>query len=137
MARLAELARLAARHHDGQVVQLAAQRLLRGPRGAQEVLDDEEGAPDVGAVGPLPQVQGHVPDGVRGALVRDAGVGDEDVDRTETSPGLLEAGADRFLIGDVAGHGVQAGMLLSVLEGDLDGAEVVCGDVASLVYEGR
>lgn len=134
VSRLAELAGLAARHHDGQVLQLAAQRVLRIASGAQEVLDGEEGAADVGAVRPLPQVQGQVPDGVLAALVRDAGVGDEDVDGAEASPGLLEAGADRFLVGDVAGHGVQAGMLLAVLEGGLDGTEVVRGDVASLVY---
>jgi len=69
------------------------------------VFDCEESAPDVDAVDFLPGFQGQFPDIGVGAFVCDSGVGAEDVDGAVAFDGLVDAGGDGGLVGDVALEG--------------------------------
>lgn len=95
---LAELAALASRYHDSQVLELLAGTVLVGLGGEQEVLDRQVGPANIDAVDILPCLQRQLPDARMRGFVRDTGIGAEDVDRPILLDSFLYTSQDGSLV---------------------------------------
>ena len=102
MARLAEDSTLRPSNHDRYILHVFPSLELKGLDRFEEMLDSKKGSADVDGVCLLPDIDGHVPDGVGGGFIGYAGVGAEDVEGAEVGYGGCYGGGDCGFRGDVA-----------------------------------